>query len=484
MGLLNQIQKRAVFKLAVDLAKADKQIHGNEVALLNSLQGELNVSKEELDMIHYMSLQDSMCALRTLDSETKESIMESLEAMVGVDVDVDKREQLLYGSIKMALSSESCDWVNVVSVSGTDAECSSEQIVYLEKSKCNSAREVLDDKFENLLISKALNDVGLQLFYLPQIKQKIDITLLQKSMSYILPSNELADDVDIEASLTKTSSVAFFNAFCTSYGMSPGQVNFDAFLAIKIQESEILNDDGRLSRSIDFLCIDVTSEIKKRITHFVTQIEAPNATLAYDGYYRLLYDHLSSATSTVSSVLVDWKFDFYLKDIDNQKLKFDSAPQAKTLYLLLLRYGKKGVSQDCFEKAIECLEEIKETTSSSNWDINNLRAELLRDDTGHSKLIYNLLNIYSSVSTKDPAEASFLNYISTILRQRSALKNYINNGFVSVKHLQGKESYCINYDKQSRSYCLPVDTSLFFIEESDFELTQIKESKLWKSLSI
>ena len=120
MSCLNRIQKRAVFKLAVDLAKADKQIHGNEVALLNSLQDELNVSKEELDMIHYMSLQDSLLALRTLDSETKESIMESLEAMVGVDVD--KREQLLYGSIKMALSDESCDWVNVVSVSGVDAE--------------------------------------------------------------------------------------------------------------------------------------------------------------------------------------------------------------------------------------------------------------------------------------------------------------------------------------------------------------------------
>ena len=255
MSILNQIQKRAVFKLAVDLAKADKQIHGNEVALLNSLQDELNVSKEELDMIHYMSLQDAMGALKTLDSETKESIIKSLEAMVGVDVDVDKREQLLYGSIKMALSDESCDWVNVVSVCGVDAECSSEQIVYLEKSKCNSAREILDDKFENLLISKALNDVGLQLFYLPQIKQKIDVALLQKSMSYILPSSELATDINIEASLANTSSVAFFNSFCTSYRMSPGQVNFTAFLALKIQESEILNDEGRLSRSIDFLCI-------------------------------------------------------------------------------------------------------------------------------------------------------------------------------------------------------------------------------------
>jgi hypothetical protein len=96
-----------------------------------------------------------MSALRDLDSETKESIMESLKAMVGVDVDVDKREQLLYGSIKMALSDESFDWVNVVSVSGVDAECSPDQIVYLEKSRCNSAREILDDKFESLLISKA-----------------------------------------------------------------------------------------------------------------------------------------------------------------------------------------------------------------------------------------------------------------------------------------------------------------------------------------
>ena len=35
--MMSPVQKRAVFKLAVDLAKADKQIHGNEVALLSSL---------------------------------------------------------------------------------------------------------------------------------------------------------------------------------------------------------------------------------------------------------------------------------------------------------------------------------------------------------------------------------------------------------------------------------------------------------------
>lgn len=482
--LLSSVQKRALFKLAVDLAKADKQIHGNEVALLSSLQEELNVSKEELDMIHYMSLQDSISALRSSDSETRMAVMQSLEAMVGVDVDVDKREQQLYGSIKMALSDESSGWVNVVSVSGVDAECSSEQIVYLEKSKCASAREILDDKFENLLISKALNDVGLQLFYLPQIKQQIDVALLQRSMSYILPSSELSADIDIKSSLAKTSSIAFFNAFCTSYGMSPGSVNFDAFLALKIQEGEIMDDEGRLSRSIDFLCIDVTSEIKKRITYFVTQIEAPNSTLAYDGYYRLLYDHLSSAISTVSSVLIDRKYDFCLSDIDNQKLKFDSAPQAKTLYLLLLRYGANGISQECFEKAIDALDEAKCAVSSKGWDLNQYSHALLDDGTDHAKLIYNILTIYRAISTKDSAEPSFLNYISTILRQRSALKNYINNGFASVRHLQGKEGYCVNFDKQSRSYYLAADVALFFIEESDFVAVPVKDSVLWKSLCV
>ena len=482
--MMSPVQKRAVFKLAVDLAKADKQIHGNEVALLSSLQGELGLGREELDMVHYMSLQEALTALRPLGEEDRNAVVRTLETMVGVDVDVDRREQVLFGSIKMVLSGESSSWVDVVSVNGSDAECTSEQIVYLEKSRCDSARGVLDDRFENLLISKALNDVGLQMFYLPQIKQRIDVGLLQRSMSYILPSSELADPEDIKDSLSKTSSVAFFNAFCSAYRISPGQVGFDAFLALKIQEGEILNDEGRLSRSMDFLCIDVTSELKKRITHFVTQIEAPDSTLSYDGYYRLLYDHLSTATSTVSSVLIDSRFDFYLKDLGDQKLKFESAAQAKTLYLLFLRYGVRGISQDTFDKAEEQLEAYRTSALAEDWDFCTYCNSLMAENTDHSRLIYNLLMIYRAVSTKDHTDVSFLNYISTIIRQRSALKNYINHGFASATHLKEKDSYCISYDKNAKAYCLAADVSLFFIEESGSASVRIKDSALWKSLSI
>ncbi len=59
MGLiLTAMQKRAAMKIAVDLAKADRQIHGSEVALLNDCQRELGLTDDELEMIHYLSLQD------------------------------------------------------------------------------------------------------------------------------------------------------------------------------------------------------------------------------------------------------------------------------------------------------------------------------------------------------------------------------------------------------------------------------------------
>ena len=118
--MMSPVQKRAVFKLAVDLAKADKQIHGNEVALLSSLQGELGLGREELDMVHYMSLQEALTVLRSLGEEERNAVVRTLETMVGVDVDVDRREQVLFGSIKMVLSGESSSWVDVVSVNGSD----------------------------------------------------------------------------------------------------------------------------------------------------------------------------------------------------------------------------------------------------------------------------------------------------------------------------------------------------------------------------
>ena len=186
-SILNQIQKRAVFKLAVDLAKVDRQIHGNEIALLNSLQADLNVTKDELEMIHYMSLQQCLETLQSLNPAQKDAVGSFFQSMLGVDDDLDKREQMLFAAIQIALNDDSSRWAKVISVNGVENESPANQIIYLEKTWCENAHRVLDDKLDNLLITKALSEVGLQFFYLPQVKQNIDVDLLQRSMEYILP---------------------------------------------------------------------------------------------------------------------------------------------------------------------------------------------------------------------------------------------------------------------------------------------------------
>ena len=214
---MTPVQKRAVFKLAVDLAKVDRQIHGNEIILLNSLQEALSVTKEEIEMIHYMSLQQSIDALQSLNYSHKNSVASFLQSMLGVDDDLDKREQMLFAAIKIALYDNSSRWAKVISVNGVESECPADQIIYLEKKFCDHAHGVLDDKLDNLLITKALNDVGLQFFYLPQVKQKIDVDLLQRSMEYILPIRELCGKEYMESSLRKTTSIEFLKAFCSTY---------------------------------------------------------------------------------------------------------------------------------------------------------------------------------------------------------------------------------------------------------------------------
>ena len=476
---LTTMQKRAVMRLAVDLAKSDKQIHESEVALLNECQRVLCLSSDELEMIHYLSLQECLSVLEDLSTEDKEAIISLLEQIVEIDVDIDRRERILLSAVRMALSDRSSKWAGLFSVTGVEAECSPNQIIYLEKHWCRSSREVLDDDFNNLLLTKALNDVGLQLFYFPTVKKKIDVSLLCRSMEYILPSENRAVTENMIESLDKIDSVSLFSAFCSTYRMSPGAIGYDAFLMLKLQEGEMLNDEGRLSRCIDFLCIDVSEEIKERVACFVGLLDAPVRKLSYEGYYRLLYDHLISASAVVSSVYIDKKNDFYLTDVGNQKLRFESAPQAKTLYLLLLHYGAYGVTQECFEKAISYLDQAK---GEANWDYDTFRSRLEDEDSQEAVLIRKIMTIYERVSTKDPSNDGFLNYITTIIRQRSALKNYINKGFRSATHLSEKEDYCVKFNQGTKSYFVSTDISLFSIDEGEKQASALIDSRLWKLL--
>lgn len=71
--------------LAVDQAKADRQIHAGEVSILNECQRELGMTDEELEMIHYMSFQECISALEPLSKDRKNEIIACYEKIIEPD---------------------------------------------------------------------------------------------------------------------------------------------------------------------------------------------------------------------------------------------------------------------------------------------------------------------------------------------------------------------------------------------------------------
>ena len=493
---LSDIQKRALFKLAVDLVKADKQIHKDEVSLLDNLQRACDIGVSDLEFIHYISLQQAIACLQTVTSECKQEIVDILTSIVGADSDIDSRESLLLTAIRLSLEDVSHSWSMVVSTSDIEAECLSNQIVYLEREQCEQVNSVLNDKYDFLLLTKALNDVGLNLFYLPNVVEELErqweavdnknshFDFLRRSMEFIVPVGDRARLSDLSNTLSKLDTKTFYKVVATRYRLNQDSIPYAGFLMVKIGDNYLLEDDGRLVKMVDFLCIDISEQVKHRILHFVKMLEQNVNLISYEGYYRLLYDYLSSESKIASAVLIDRKGDFRLADLENIMLKFESAPQAKSLYLLLLYYGRAGVSQACIESALGYLNnaEILAVMNSEQFSVERLKLSLLEYKSDWANLIYNLIVIYEHLSTKDSSKGAFLGYISKILRHRSTLKNYVNTGFADIHHLANGEQYCIKFDKALKAYYVDLALSTIVMERMDGTIQPIAESELWRKL--
>lgn len=489
---LNNVQKRALFKIAVDMVKIDNRIHSKEVSILDNLQSTCGISSEEIELIHYIPLQRAISALKSLSENNRKAVITAIETIVSIDNDIDAKENMLLTAIKMALTHETSTWCNIISTSNVDAESSSKQIIYLEQGHCDEAHSVFGDPYDNLLITKALNDIGLQLFYLPNVVGELNqhwnhmqgndtkYDLLRRSMEFIVPAGDHVKLANLSSILLNLDTATFYRAVASRYHITPEMINYQAFLMVKIQDGYILDDDAKIKHTIDFLTIDVSRDVKKRVLSFVHMMEVPVCLLSYEGYYRLLYDYLSSESKIMSSIVLDQRYEFRLKDLGNETVKMESSPQARTFYLTVLKYGRAGISQSCFEDALRYLENIH---IDENFQIEDFISKLKIEDKPHTNLIYNILTIYEELSTKDSSKTSYLGYATKIIRHRSTLKNYVNNGFAKITRLANQEQYCIAYNSELRCYYIPIGTSFInYIDPTTGQIIPLTQSSIWQKL--
>lgn len=463
---LTYFNKLSILRLAVDLIKADGRIHRDEVQVLSRLQKKFGFAQEDLDRMHYITLGQASDNLKKLDRQTTEEVLKQLSDLMCVDNDVDYEENILLTSVKMSISSHSRDWCDIISAEGVMDETSAKQIMYLENTPNALVHEVFDDRYDKLLITKAFNDLGLEFFYLPDISGDIkDMKLLDAAMRYIVPMGHKDSVERCRSGSNSFDPDAFFYFILSRYSIDPSSLKEPSLLLLKIRDSYVMDDDNNLKKVVDFMVIYLSDDVKGRIYSFVSNFDKQQGQLPYEGCYKILYDFLSSETKTVCQIEFDAGYDFRLKDEETTRIEFESAPQAKTFYLLLLKQGVRGVSQEQFEAAQAFLREAID--AGRNVD------ELLSVRTDVEKLVYDTIVLYSALSGKDVYGPKFLSYIEKIFRYRSSLKNYVNKGFSSLLKLADLSRHFIVFDSDTKVYKVGVDASSY---------QGLCESALWQKL--
>ena len=462
---LSYMHKLSVLRIAIDLIKADNQIFGEEIAVLSELQRQFELTQQDVDGIHYITLQQAVEALKDLDAPAAEAVVGLMNDIMCVDNDIDYEENILLTSVKMSIDSKSKGWCNVITSLNVMDETSKKQIMYLEDVPSEAVHKVLDDKYDRLLITKAFNDLGLDFFYLPDaisginasgsFGSKANSSLLRTAMKYLVPSAVAASGDVREESF---NPYEFFYFLLSRYNISPDVVKSHSFLMLKIRDSYYLDDDNNLVKAVDFFVLDLCMDVKKRIYKFVSNFDKKGSPVSYEGCYKILCDYLSSEAKTVSHLVLDAKYDFFLKDVHRTPLLFESSPQARSFYLLLLKNGEKGIAQQLFEEALEFLRRIDrgEYMHEGLFDIGVFKAYLLSEGTDVTELIYNTIIIYSAISTKDTENVKFLDYIEKIFHYRSALKHYLNKGLADVEKLSGLAEFSVGFDSQMKGHQCPL----------------------------
>ena len=477
---LTYLNKLAVLRIAVDLVKADSRIHGNEISLLASLQEKFALSQDDLDRIHYITLQQAVASLKELDVFTAGQVAKTLENIMCVDNAIDYEENILLTSVFMSISPATRDWCDVISVHNVMDETSMRQVLYLESSPCQEVHELFNDRYDRLMITKSFNDMGLDFFYLPDVlsgANKEDMVgLMKQAMRYLVPSASVRVDHD---GIDDFSAEGFFYFLLSRYRMDINSLKSQSFLLFKVRDSYSLDDDNNQTKGVDFFVIDMSSDVKTRIYSFISRFDNKSNRIPYEGCYKILCDYLSSASKNVSRLLLDSSYSFCLMDAERTKLVFESSPQARAFYLLLLKYGPSGVSQETFEEAIRVLREIPD---NGDFDMDGFISSIVSDGSDASRLIYNAAVVYSMISGKETASRKFLGYIESIFRNRSSLKNYVNKGFSEQVKLADAGLFSISFDQSAKTYSVAAGLQAFRVSDAYGTTVPLESSDFWLRL--
>lgn len=473
---------RAIMKLAIDIVKVDRSIHINEIDIVKQLRVEYDLSDNDMKQLNRYSFQEAVKILQKQSKKTRIEAINKLTQVIKADNKIEQKESFLLFAIKMALSDETKDKVQVLSVNPENIDFYGKQIIYLEKTHNIQVNKYIDKNLD--YIQTVFNSLNIDFFYIPNILQKAknNTEFMADIMKYLMPYFSINVDNRVETILAQVDHIVTSSRFEKEILKRLGStedIRFETYLLMKVQNSYIVNQSGQRIHKSDFICIDAAIDyldiLLKEILISFFQKEQKNE-ISFRGYHRILFEILSDETKSdwnlVIKKAVNGTRKFYLQRCNNGEEVFELSfsPLERILYLLFLVYGKLGIKSSWFV-CLGSKERFDELHPNEQKQVHLLQENM------------NLIDQFINRSNNLSVQESFTD--SRTLNTKISL---IRKAIRQIPDIRNPEDFLISNklkDKYSTSYeyrNIPLNHARVFIEEKK-EMVYLVESSLWKKLS-
>lgn len=469
-------------KLAIDIIKVDRSIHVNEINFIKQLREDYKLSDNDFNELNKFSFQEAVCILQKQSKKMRDETINKLTQLVKADNRIDPKESYLLFAIKMALSDETKDKVQLLTVDSEQIDFYGKQIIYLEKQFNPRVNSYINENLD--FIQTIFHSLNIDFFYVPDILQKAksNKAFMADIIKYLMPYFSLNTKNTVESVLGQIdyiiTSSRFEKEIIKRFGDVKEEIRFDSYLLMKVQNSYIVNLFGQRVRKADFICInasiDYLDTLLKNVLVSYFQKEDQN-NISFRGYHRILFEILSDETKSEWNLVIkkneNGNRKFYLQDHndDNIEVELNLTPLERILYLLFLVYGEIGIRTHWFV----CLGDKKKCNKLSPEE--QAQVYLLQENMN---IIDRFINRNGELTIQDSfSNSKALNSKISLIRKAIRKIPNIRNLDEFLISNQSKDKYSVLYDYRN----IPLSHTRIYIEEKR-EKVLLEKSFLWKKI--
>lgn len=344
--------QNSIFRILIDLVKADSVIEATEIEDIKRLKNKYRVGDCDLKLVANLTLADAVKDLQENGFNRRKEFLDDIINLTVVDGFCVKREALFLMALHYCLSKGTKERSEVISINAHDIAISEDQVLYVESADKGEGANVknmdIEEDFRKLNTEFKVS--GLNFFYIPKIAEHYRNTeenTFKDICSFLAPDFSKAEIDGMYSYITNVTTKKFCNEqLFGKLGMSSiynTKASFLVHIGTSFVNHKLYNNflkvEFEQNRRYSEQLLEFLDSYTKYLSYDVVVIPKADDVrghFLYSGFYKYVFDLYLRKDQRKSSICIDLiKQDITFPEIgDDFKLKV--TRREKAIYAMLL----------------------------------------------------------------------------------------------------------------------------------------------------